>query len=49
MSRGGKSACRDKQKRKAAHIEDSCCERGVGEDKAGRHAWVTVNKDSGGG
>ena len=49
MPQGDKSAYTDKQKRKAAHIEESYEERGVGEAEAERRAWATVNKDSGGG
>lgn len=49
MPRGGKSAYTDKQKRKAAHIEESYEERGVPRDEAEARAWATVNKDSGGG
>ena len=49
MPQGDKSAYTDKQKRKAAAIEDSYEERGVDKDEAGRRAWATVNKDDGGG
>ena len=49
MPRGDKSAYTDKQKRKAAHIEESYRERGVPEDEAEARAWATVNKESGGG
>ncbi len=49
MPRGDKSAYTDKQKRKAAHIEESYEKRGVPEDEAERRAWATVNKESGGG
>lgn len=49
MPRGDKSAYTDKQKRKAAHIEDSYRARGVPEDEAEARAWATVNKESGGG
>jgi len=49
MPRGDKSSYTDKQKRKAAHIEEGYRERGVSEDEAERRAWATVNKESGGG
>ncbi len=49
MPRGDKSAYTDKQKRKAAHIEQSYEARGLPEKEAQRRAWATVNKDSGGG
>lgn len=49
MPRGDKSAYTDKQKRKAAHIEDRYEARGVPPDEAAARAWATVNKDSGGG
>ncbi len=49
MPRGDKSAYTDKQKRRAAHIEEGYEKRGVSEDEAERRAWATVNKESGGG
>lgn len=49
MPRGDKNAYTDKQKRKAAHIEQSYMDRGVPEKDAAARAWATVNKDSGGG
>lgn len=49
MPRGDKSAYTDKQKRKAAHIEEGYKERGVSQDEAERRAWATVNRESGGG
>ena len=49
MPQGDKSAYTDKQKRKAAHIEDSYEERGVPRAEAEKRAWATVNKESGGG
>ena len=49
MPRGDKSSYTDKQKRKAAHIEQGYEDRGVPKDEAERRAWATVNKDSGGG
>ena len=49
MSRGDKSKYTDKQKRQAAHIEESYEKRGVNEKKAQEIAWATVNKESGGG
>ncbi|WP_232495500.1 plasmid stabilization protein [Novosphingobium kaempferiae] len=49
MPRGDKSAYTDKQKRKAAHIEEGYEERGVPKKEAAARAWATVNKESGGG
>jgi len=49
MPQGDKDAYTDKQKRKAAHIEQSYEERGVPEKEAEARAWATVNKQDGGG
>lgn len=49
MPRGDKSSYTDKQKRKAAQIEQGYRDRGVSQGEAERRAWATVNKDSGGG
>jgi len=49
MPRGDKSSYTSKQKRKAAHIEESYEERGLSEEEAERRAWATVNKQDGGG
>jgi len=49
MPQGDKSSYTDKQKRKAAHIEESYEDRGVSEKEAEARAWATVNKESGGG
>ncbi|MGB3810972.1 MAG: plasmid stabilization protein [Parvibaculum sp.] len=49
MPRGDKSSYTEKQKRKAAHIEESYEKRGVPKDEAAGRAWATVNKESGGG
>ncbi len=49
MAQGSKEKYTDKQKRKAAHIEESYENRGVPEKEAARRAWATVNKESGGG
>lgn len=49
MPRGDKSRYTDKQKRKAAHIEQSFESRGVGKKEAERRAWATVNAIHGGG
>jgi len=49
MPQGDKSAYTDKQKRKAAHIEESYEKRGVSKDEAESRAWASVNKDDGGG
>src|SRR5428012_15815 len=44
MPRGDKSAYTTKQKRQAAHIEESYESRGVPDEEAERRAWATVNK-----
>ena len=49
MPRGDKSAYTSKQKRQAAHLEESYEEREVPKDEAERRAWSTVNKQTGGG
>lgn len=49
MPTGDKSTYTNKQKRQAAHIEESYEKRGVSEKKAQEIAWATVNKESGGG
>jgi len=49
MPRGDKSDYSEKQKRKAAHIEQSYEERGLSTGEAEARAWATVNKQSGGG
>ena len=49
MPRGDKSACTDKQKRQAEHIEEGYEKRGVSENEAERRAWATVNQETGGG
>ena len=49
MPKGDKSSYSDKQKRKAAHIEEGYEDRGVSHKEAERRAWATVNKESGGG
>jgi plasmid stabilization system protein ParE len=49
MPQGDKSKYTDKQKRLAAHIEESYEERGVSENEAERRAWATVNAVGGGG
>ncbi|MBD9480038.1 hypothetical protein IB225_13630 [Pseudoxanthomonas sp. PXM02] len=49
MPRGDKSAYTDKQKRQAAHIEESALEQGRSREAAERIAWATVNKQDGGG
>lgn len=49
MPRGDKSSYTDKQKRQAAHIEESYEERGLSKETAEQRAWATVNKQSGGG
>ena len=49
MARGSKDAYTDKQKRQAAHIEQSEREAGRSRADAERIAWATVNKQDGGG
>jgi cation transport regulator ChaB len=49
MSQGDKSAYTDKQKREAAHIEESERDQGRSKEDAERIAWATVNKQDGGG
>lgn len=49
MPRGDKGRYTDKQKRKAAHIEEGYENRGVSEDEARRRAWATVNAMDHGG
>lgn len=46
---GDKSSYTEKQKRTAAHIEESYEDRGVPHEEAEKRAWATVNKTSGGG
>jgi len=49
MPRGDTSAYTDKQKRQAAHIEESEKDQGRSDVAAERIAWATVNKQDGGG
>lgn len=49
MPRGSKSSYTSKQKRQAQHIEQGYESRGESGQEAGRRAWATVNKTSGGG
>ena len=49
MPRGDKSSYSSKQKRQAEHIEKSYEEKGRSKEDAGRIAWSTVNKETGGG
>lgn len=46
--RGSKESYSSKQKRMARHIEDSQKEQGASSKDAGRIAWATVNKKTGG-
>lgn len=48
MPRGDKSSYSNKQKRQAAHIEESYRKRGLSENKAEERAWRTVNKQTSG-
>ena len=49
MPRGDKDNYKEKQKRKAEHIEDGYEAKGIPKDEAESRAWATVNKQSGGG
>ena len=49
MTRGSKEKYSEKQKRTAAHIEESYEQKGVSKEEAEKRAWATVNKQSGGG
>lgn len=49
MPRGDKSSYTAKQKRKAAHIEETYEQRGASKKTAVKRAWATVNKQDGGG
>ena len=49
MPQGDKSAYTDKQKRKAAHIEEGFEKRGMSEKEAEGRAWATVNAMDHGG
>lgn len=49
MVHGTKKNYTNKQKRKAAHIEDGYEEEGVSKKEAKARAWATVNKQDGGG
>jgi hypothetical protein len=49
MPQGSKDAYTEKQKRQAAHIEESYENRGLSEKTAKKRAWATVNKQDGGG
>lgn len=49
MPRGDKSKYTEKQKRQAAHIEESYKSRGVAEEEAESRAWATVNAIDHGG
>ena len=49
MPQGDKSAYTNKQKRKAAHIEEGYEESGLSEKEAERRAWATVNAMDHGG
>lgn len=49
MPRGDKSSYTDKQKRQAAHIEESAKKSGKSAKTAARIAYATVNKQDHGG
>jgi hypothetical protein len=48
MPRGDKSSYTSKQKRMAEHIEEGYEKKGVSTKEAGKRAWATVNKATGG-
>jgi hypothetical protein len=48
MPRGSKESYSPKQKRMARHIEESEKKSGASSKTAGRIAWATVNKETGG-
>ncbi|WP_413289658.1 hypothetical protein [Bdellovibrio sp. HCB337] len=47
-TRGTKESYSPKQKRMAQHIEEGYEKKGASKKKAGRIAWATVNKETGG-
>jgi hypothetical protein len=49
MPPGSKASYTNKQKRKAAHIEEGYEKRGVSKRTAEARAWATVNKQDRGG
>jgi hypothetical protein len=49
MSKGDKSSYTDKQKRQAAHVEESEEKKGRSKKSAERIAYATVNKQDKGG
>jgi hypothetical protein len=49
MPRGRKATYSSKQKREAAHIEDSAKKRGYSSARAAQIGWATVNKQDHGG
>ena len=49
MPTANKDKYTNKQKRKAAHIEEGYEDKGVSKSEAEARAWATVNKQSGGG
>lgn len=49
MPQGSKAKHTDKQKRKAAHIEESYKAKGAAQPEAEARAWATVNAQDGGG
>jgi hypothetical protein len=49
MAQGSKAKYSTKQKRQAAHIEESYEKRGIFPKTAAKRAWQTVNKQAGGG
>lgn len=48
MPRGSKESYSPKQKKMAQHIEESEKKSGASSKTAGRIAWATVNKETGG-
>ena len=49
MARGSKSSYTSKQRRQAAHIQDSGEQRGMSPKRAASMAYATVNQQDGGG
>lgn len=49
MPRGSKAKYTGRQKRQAAHIEESGKRRGMSSKRAAQMAYATVNKQDGGG
>jgi hypothetical protein len=48
MAQGSKASYSNKQKRQAKHIAEGYMKKGVSKKTAGKRAWATVNKETGG-